>query len=283
MNQIPSYTPEENLRRIKIQKIKFVVVEGSDDVPIYESCLTSLAPESADYDVIFSGGKINIKNFIQENNPENAIFIIDKDFHDIEIEHERLISLRRYSIENYFICEDVICHALQFALNCKFSDIKNVFSLEQFMNEVSNAVSDLIKVIFYYQKNELSKTFTGEAPKWSDEFLCDNSNWTLCRDKINFLISKLTSDKFTIDDANTFFASQFNTSGNIAHDFPGKMLKTSLQRYIRNEILRIKPAAKGKFRDPEDMRVQLSAAMQFSPELKDLLQPVIEFIQINSN
>jgi hypothetical protein len=281
MSSLPTYTPEENLRRIKIQKIKFVVVEGIDDVPIYESFISSIEQSTDEFDVIFAGGKINIRNYIKNHNPKNAIFIIDKDFNDIEIESDKLVSLNRYSIENYFICEDVICHALQFVLNCKYSDIRRAFSLTEFMDEIGNAVTDLIKVIYYYQKNKIAKNIDEQAPSWSNTFICETNNWKLCRDKIQALIIELTQNNFTIEQARTFFDADFQSNGHVSYDFPGKMLKTSLQRYIRNEISKIKPSAKGKFRDVEDMRLQLSAAMRFSQELKDLLLPVISFVKLS--
>ena len=40
MSSIPIYTPSENITRVEMEHaIKFVVVEGSDDVPTYESVL----------------------------------------------------------------------------------------------------------------------------------------------------------------------------------------------------------------------------------------------------
>ena len=42
MKKIIKYTGEENLIRIKMQKnTKFIVVEGEDDIPIYETIFNS--------------------------------------------------------------------------------------------------------------------------------------------------------------------------------------------------------------------------------------------------
>lgn len=282
MSNIPAYNADENLRRIKMQRqLKFIVVEGSDDLPIYESCIQSLLKkEPAEYDVVFAGGKGKIRDFATSNACKNAMFIIDKDFNDLELDDDRIISLDCYSIENYFINNDVIAHALKFVFNCKLQDAKELFSIDEYLEEMSSSLSDLIVVLFYYQRqhSQVLHAQGVEVVAWGDSFLCQDHDWKLCREKIGRLIESLTDGNFTIDEARIYYRENFTPSESVAFDFPGKMLKTSLQRYIRQKILAIKPGAGGKFNNTEEVRTQLSLSIHYSQELAAALTPALRFI-----
>ncbi|MBD8755683.1 DUF4435 domain-containing protein [Pseudomonas coleopterorum] len=280
MPAIPSYNIEENFRRINRQKnLTFVVVEGIDDVPIYESCLSSELSETSNYDVIYSGGKTAIRDYLTSKNSSNVIFITDRDFDDIDVTDPRLVSLDRYSIENYFICEDVIGHSLQFALGCKLRDALEVFSLDEFILSISRSVETLIKVIFYYQKVVSPQIRGQERSSWSDAFLCENESWRLCDEQIHKLINDLLPEPGLIDMAKEYYDQNFTLDGSVIENFPGKMLKHSLQRYIRHKILEIKPSARGKYNDVETTRVMLSSVMHRSRPISRVLGPVVEFVR----
>jgi hypothetical protein len=280
MPEIPKYSSEENLRRIRMQKkLTFVIVEGSDDVPIYESCLNAMVPECSQYDIVFAGGKTPIRSFLQSNATANAIFIIDRDFNDIGLLDERIISLEKYSIENYFICEEVISYCLQFVLGCKFKDALDAFSLEEYVAEVSESLELLIKAIFYYQRELAQQGAGDERFAWSEHFLCENASWRLCRAKIQELVTLLLPTPELIQLAEDYYDENFSLSGSVVDNFPGKMLKHSLQRYIRQKIIELKPGAKGKFGDVETARVMLSAAMHRSSQMARVLNPVVDFLR----
>lgn len=279
MPSIRKYTPEENFRRIKRQKLlSFVVVEGSDDVPIYDSFLSIAAPES-NFDVIHSGGKGPIRDFLLEFQTSNSIFIIDKDFNDMGIEDDRLVSLTRYSIENYFICEDVISRSLQFVLKCRFQDAKQAFSLNEFSREVADAINKLIKALFYYQRYMTQHRREEVIEAWSDAFLCEQNNWTLCREKIDRLIANLIPADVTEQDMDDYYKANFESTGELTHDFPGKLLKHSLQRYIRQKLIDINPTLSGKFNNVEGMVETLASVIHQSGDLANVLQPVIQFVK----
>ncbi|MBU1390717.1 MAG: DUF4435 domain-containing protein [Gammaproteobacteria bacterium] len=279
MPPLRMYTAEENFRRIRRQKrLKFIVVEGCDDVPIYESCLHSLCGKDTDFDIVYSEGKLRIKKFLVSSTAANAMFIIDKDFDDIGVIDERLVSLNRYSIENYFISEDVISFSLQFVLKCKLIDVRNSFSLDEFLGEVSVATTSLLKIIFFYQKRVAPFVDGDEKVSWSDFFISADNDWRLCRGRIEELISLLNPHDASLDEVDHYFKSNFHSSGSIVGDFPGKMLKHSLQRYIKNKIVEIKPAAKGKFSNVEVLRESLAAVMYRSDEIKLVLEPVVNFL-----
>lgn len=279
MGSIRTYNGPENLRRIRMQKsTTFVVVEGSDDVPIYESCLSHMAQGCEKYDVVFAGGKIPIKDYITSNATINAIFIIDRDFHDIGIDDERIIALDRYSVENYLICSQVISHSLKFALNCKFQDAFTAFDIEEYVTSICKSTERLIKAIFYYQK-VYSRQIEGERPAWSDTFLCQNNSWELCATKIENLIDLLLPSPQLVAEAEVYYDESFNLPGSAIENFPGKMLKHSLQRFIKQQVTSIRPGAKGKYHDVETTTELLSAVIHKSEHMNRVLAPVVEFIQ----
>lgn len=280
MSSIPTYNIDENFRRISRQKgLAFIVVEGIDDVPIYESCLSYMLPDDAPYDVIHSGGKTAIRDFILNNKNTNTIFIIDRDFNDIGITDSRIVSLDRYSVENYFICEDVVSHSLQFALSCKFKDAVEFFNLDEYRDEIASSIETLIKVIFYYQRVVAPQSVGQERPKWSDAFLCENGSWHLCKNQIDKLIDELLPDPKLLDAAKTYYEQNFKLDGSIVDNFPGKILKHSLQRYIRHKVIQVKPNAKGKYNDVETTRALLSSVMHRSRPMSRVLTPVVAFIK----
>ncbi|MBD1289798.1 DUF4435 domain-containing protein [Pseudomonas aeruginosa] len=281
MPEIPKYSGEENLRRIRMQKkLTFVIVEGSDDVPIYESCLNSMVPDCNQYDIVFAGGKSAIRTFLQCNSTANAIFVIDRDFNDIGLTDRRIVSLEKYSIENYFICEEVISNCLRFVLGCKFKDAYDAFSLDEYTTEITEALELLIKVIFYYQRVQSSQDTREEKPSWSDTFLCENASWRLCREKIRELISLLLPTPELINQAEEYYEANFSLDGSIVDNFPGKMLKHSLQRYVKQKVIELKPGAKGKFGDVETARMMFSSTMHRSSQMARVLAPVVNFLRL---
>jgi hypothetical protein len=279
MVAIRTYTPEENMRRVRRQRgLSFVVVEGCDDVPIYESCLMSLVSDGADFDVVSSGGKTAIRDFLQSHHTDNSVFIIDKDFNDMGLEDERLVSLDRYSIENFFICEEVISCSLQFVLKCKLADVRAVFSLDEFSAEIVDGTTELMKVLFYYQRHVVAQLDGEEKISWSNKFLCVDTEWKLCRAKITELIGQLLPEGEGMEEVEFYYQEHFHSSGSITKDFPGKMLKHALQRYVRQKLIDIRPSLGGKFNDVEVMKESLAAVMYRSTEVKRVLTPVVEFI-----
>lgn len=279
MASIRTYNGPENLRRIRMQKTTtFVVVEGSDDVPIYESCLSHMAEGCEKYDVVFAGGKKPIREYVASNNTANAIFIIDRDFHDIDLHDERIVSLDRYSIENYLICSQVISHSLKFSLNCKFQDAFAAFDIDEYVTSICQSTERVIKAIYYYQK-VYCKEIDGERPAWSDTFLCQNNSWELCSEKIENLINILLPTPELIVKADIYYTENFSLPGTAIENFPGKMLKHSLQRFIKQQVANIRPSARGKYRDVETTTEQLSAVIHKSDHMNRVLAPVVAFIR----
>lgn len=280
MSSVIKYNPEENFRRLKRQKkIKFVVVEGSDDLPAFESVLVGMTQNDVDFDIFYSGGKGPIKRFLRENVVSNSMFIVDKDFDEIDSSLGQIVCLDRYSIENFFICEEVICSALQHVLKCRYKDARDKFSLDKFSEHVANSTEYLVKVLFYYQR-EIVPTMNGqEKVRWSERFLCRNASWKLCDNQIQTLIAELLPPEANKEKVEKYFEDFFSSSGSAIKDFPGKMLKLSLQRYIRDQLLTLSPNLRGKFNNVDSMSDSLSTTMHRSSDLRRVLTPVVDFLK----
>jgi hypothetical protein len=278
MTTVRTFSAEENMRRLKMQKrLTFVVVEGSDDVPLYESCLM-MELRGVDFDVIYSGGKKPIEEFLAQHKSSNAIFIVDRDFDDFSTLDSRVVALDRYSIENYFICEEVISHSLKFAISCRLQDAVEAFDLTEFIEKTTRSIEMLVKVLFYYQRHAVHQIDSEEKQSWSDVFLCENNSWELSSGQISSLINRLAPTPQDIASAEKYFEENFQHKEVLIDAFPGKMLKTSLQRYIRQQVIKIKPGAKGKYNSVEDTRALLSSVLHHSSSLNRALRSVVEFL-----
>lgn len=284
MSSLPTYTPSENITRIEMEHaIKFVVVEGSDDIPTYESVLNSYSEKtnSLNWDVVHVGGKTNIKKLVEEVSSNNYICIADKDF-DPVLNYDNLVTLNRYSIENFYICEEAISAALAIALKAKYSDVVQVFSLNQFFNEVEKETKKLLLAIYYHHHNVAPLPDTQKV-SWSDKCLNKNPpEWGICPQKVENLISELISDDINEDDMLAFFENNFHSTGVVAFDLPGKMLRVLLQRYVYN-FYRERKKGGAQFKSPDSFAATISGVLNRSRNFVEFITPIIEFIQPENN
>ncbi len=282
MSTIPHYDIEENLRRVGMQRrTKFVVVEGGDDVPIYESLVNATLSEHIDFDVIHSGGKPRIQRFIEENkNIDNCIFIVDRDFDEINSDSQKLVYLERYSIENFYFCEDVIKSVVAMSLKIKKNSVYELMSLNEFLEHNTPFLLRLFYAIFYYQrvKVEMLNEQNISTPGWSETFICMNNSWRICPGKINELIQKLYPDGYDEQLAIDYYQREYVSSGSILYDFPGKLLKVSLQRYLMDSVVKINPRYGSKFSNTDTTCTLLMSNLHHSVGLKNNLQPVFDFL-----
>ncbi|CAI1612076.1 Uncharacterised protein [Serratia marcescens] len=285
MAGIPRYSADENLRRISRQKkLKFIVVEGINDVPIYEYVIRCVTNDDADFDVIHAGGKAAIQEFISnEKQYGNSIFILDKDFDSFELDNDHIVHLDRYSIENYYFCDEVISSAIAISLNCKLCDARKLMSIDEFSKINKLVIIELLKAILYYQKKIVPHRPPGEkVPSWSDTFICNEKDWEICPQKTKELIKSIIPETVSLEDLDVFFAKNHHSKEDIIKAFPGKMLKTSLQRYIRSKIKEIgTKRLNGKFSNIDTAYELLTAHLHKSPDLKRILTPVKQFVELN--
>jgi len=286
MSGMPKYNFEENFRRIKRQKkLKFVVVEGVDDVPIYESILSYFIQDEIDYDIIHSEGKKNIKTFHQENpNLENCFYIVDKDFDDTRLPMNNVVFLNRYSIENFFFCDDVIRSVVAVSFRVKERDALGLLNLDEFFEHVNPILKDLFYKIFYYQtvRAEQINIDGEETNSWSSTFISDDRMWTLSEEKINTLELKLYPQGVDINIINEHLAQCEVQFQGFENSFPCKMLKVSLQRYLRDKAISINKKFSGKFNDTETTSTLIMSHLYKSKALKENIEPAIVFLQSNN-
>ncbi len=282
MSGIPAYDIEENLRRIDMQRsLKFIVVEGSDDVTIYENIFSSITTTEVDFEVIHSGGKPRIKRFIDENSKAtNCIFIIDRDFDVLDCEHDKLVYLKRYSIENFYFCEDVLKSVVAMSVRVKLDVVREIFNMDEFIGHSSPILLKLFYAIYYYQKVESEKLHRAGADLegWSDEFICEDNNWKVCQQKVNTLISRLYPDGYSEAAAKDYYEEQYVSSGSVISDFPGKMLKVALQRYLKNSVIKLNPKLGSKFSNTDVTCTLLMSNLHRSKDLQHNLNPVYDFL-----
>lgn len=282
MSRIPAYDIEENLRRIDMQRtLKFIVVEGSDDVPIYENIIASSTGGEVDFEVIHSGGKPRIRRFLNENPAvRNCIFIIDRDFDIIEYEHDKLVYLERYSIENYYFCEDVLKPVIAMSVKVKLDVVSDIFNINAFIQHCTPILLKLFCAIYYYQKVE-SKKLAGEGKEvkgWSDTFLCKNDTWEVCPEKAEELIGRLYPEGYNEHEAEAYCRQSYASSGNIIADFPGKMLKVALQRYLKDSVIKLSPKWGSKFSNVDVTCTLLMSNLHRSSDLRNNLSAVYGFL-----
>ncbi|WP_407222239.1 DUF4435 domain-containing protein [Enterobacter roggenkampii] len=278
----PTYDIEENLRRIDMQRtLKFIVVEGSDDVPIYENIISASTDEDIDFDVIHSGGKPRIKTFINENpSLSNCIFIIDRDFDVLDCHNEKLVHLERYSIENFYFCEDVLKAVVAMSIKLKLEAVKDVFNMDEFIEHSTPLLIKLFHVVYYYQTVEAVRLNNEgcDAQSWSDAFICKDNSWNVCPKKVDDLITKLYPNGYDVETAEQHYSEQYNSSGNIIYDFPGKMLKVALQRYLKDSVMKLNTKLGSKFSNTDVTCTLLMSNLHRSKKLQINLTPVYEFL-----
>lgn len=280
MSNFPCYTPEENVTRVQMESgVNFVVVEGVDDAPIYESVLHSILPDAdiQTWDVVHLGGKNNIKDLIKQCYANNYICIVDKDF-DEKLDTSNIVNLTRYSIENFLICEEAISAALAISLKKKYQDVLSSFDLSEFYHEVEEGAKQLLVALFYYQR-VIGPTTTEERQSWSDSVIhLHPPTWGLCTDSIDCLIKKLIPPDIDKNHMNLFFENNFESSGIVAYDLPGKMLKVLLQRYVSKYYGKIKRGGM-QFNSPDSCMATIASQLNRSSNFVQLMEPVLKFLR----
>lgn len=280
MSGIPTFSPEENITRVQMEKdVLFVVVEGTGDTPIYESVINSMLPlETRELrDVVHVGGKSNIKTLVAECGGSNYICIADKDFDD-PINSSKVVNLSRYSIENFLICEEAISAALAISLKASFNHVFNEFDLTGFLSEVEEKGKKLLQALFYYHR-EVSPQYGTEKVAWSTHRIHKNPpDWGLCDEKIENLVDALIPDQVTTEYVEQYYHENFNQKGAVAHDLPGKMLKVLLQQYVGKFYRKHKAKGGNQFRTPPLFVDAIVSCLNHSAVFTNEIGPIIDFL-----
>ncbi len=285
MSKLISYTGEENLMRIKMQKrTKFILIEGEDDIPIYESIFNSSAFEkniNIDFEITFGGGKPKILDFIKRYQKKNFKAILDLDFdYNEKIVDSRTIYLDCYSLENYFFNKIVFSYLIANILKKNMNEVKEWLDISTWYNHVNSECILCLKYLFYYQK-----AYNGDRNKWSNTFIVSNNSiWKIDQIKINGLVAKIKEEtnvgNITIEE---YFISTFPKFKCVSRVFPGKMLFVSFYRFIK-QFLEKEYAGKfgSNFSNDSALKNFAASFLRFNPNLRRLLDPVFIFLTNNN-
>ncbi len=164
------YEPDELIIEAKMSGTAIIIVEGSDDIPLYENLINSLNSKNievyASENLIISnntkGCKGVLKALEQINEFSNGIDIekyilgiIDKDVSDFREENfnlKGLFILKYYSIESHFVVPDNLLYVISQVTNASIS-------LSQTMNQKINlfncVVNNMSEDLFYISLDAL--------------------------------------------------------------------------------------------------------------------------------
>ena len=150
-----------------------------------------------------------------------------------------------------------------------------------FDDKNKNVLLKLLKAIVFYQRVIIPARQIGSfTPTWSDAFICNTEGWEVCPQRADSLINQLIPEGISQDDIDECFASCFTEDCDMIKIFPGKMLKTSLHRFIRTKIQSIgNKSLNTKFANFDTAYELLTAHLHKSPDLKNILLPVKNFVE----
>jgi len=281
MKKLLKFTGEENLIRIKMQKnTKFIVVEGEDDIPIYETIFNSHVIErnlDIDFEVVYCGGKSKIINFAKLYSKNNfmAILDLDFDFNNKIVDH-RLKYLEAYSIENYFFNKIVLSYILANILKSNMKIVLSQINISDWHNHINDECIDCLKHIYFYQKS-----YNNDKSKWSKLFICgDNGCWEIDRTKIEKIVQMIKIETGVSDqEIDNFFTSTFPSYERITKVFPGKMLFTSFYRYVKQYMEKnYSGIFSANFTNDKSFKNSSITYLKFNVECRKILLPVFNYL-----
>jgi hypothetical protein len=281
MKKILQYTGEENLLRIKMQRnTKFILVEGEDDIPTYETIFNSHVIEqnlAVDYEIVYGGGKSKINSFAQSYGKNNfrAILDLDFDYHN-KINDYRLKYLEAYSIENYYFNRIVLSYIIANIIKSSMRDVLPKLDITEWHTHINMECFDCLKHIYFYQKS-----YNEDKTKWSSLYICGDSGcWEIDKLKINRIVDKIKGETGVSDqEIDDFFNSTFPTYDKIAKVFPGKMLFTSFYRYVKQYMEKSYSGVFGaNFTNDKAFKNASTSYLKFNTECRRILLPVFNYL-----
>lgn len=227
------YSPEENMRRILMDKqTKYIVVEGEDDLPKYEQTIRVLVSHTSDFEPVFLGGRKNVQHLLSTNPNKNFIAITDSDFSKEAISTDsRLIILSRYSIENFIFCGNVLTPLIANIVSDTEANVRSWFCINDWINHLYIRLKFLLKALYFYQNS------TFEKKPWSKKASINiNNSWKMCPDKIDDLLKTLYDNNVPVEEIENLNKFKSLNKLDLIKLFPGKLLITSLYSFIYEKM-----------------------------------------------
>lgn len=229
-----NYTPEENLNRVLMDRhTKYIVVEGDDDVPKYESTIKHLGQGLMDFEPVFLGGKEKIKSLLERTTNNNFIAIVDKDFNEHVMPNDsRLIILSRYSIENFIFCLDVLAPLIANLTKESEALARSWFNITEWMDHLHEKLTYLLRALYFYQNNVLT-----DRKPWSKIDFYENNSWKVCSNKVSDILNDLYQNNVPIEQIEAQAKYENISKEELIKYFPGKLLIQSLYKYIKEKFV----------------------------------------------
>lgn len=188
---IPQYSIEAELAIPVLYKSYsnlIIYVEDTDRVNIYETILSRVLNKEIDFNSIRpTGGKTRMKEIFSaadEQTFNTCFFIADLDFDKIlnreMIKHPNFIYLKRYSIENYLVDENVGIEFVNGRLGRGKKRCKELLNFRAWLNELQILYKPLISLFVIVQKLEIGLP---NSKTRAEEFIT-NSGWKVDKNKL---------------------------------------------------------------------------------------------------
>lgn len=218
-------------------------VEDTDRVNIYETILSRVLNRDIDFNCIRpTGGKKKMKQIFGSANDEffnTCFFIADLDFDEFldaeMINHPNFIYLKRYSIENYLVDENVGIEFLNGRLGVGKVKCRETIKFNEWLSEVQTLYKPLIILFVLAQKLELG---IPNAKSRAEEYITNNS-WRIDRKKIRNYFNQVVK-KSQENQSQNIIPLMFSINREILKKYPkdywkmipGKQLITIFIRYL---------------------------------------------------
>lgn len=278
MPSFPEYTAEENLLRILMDKnTRYLLVEGPFDMPIFSEIVSIIVDKNRSITepvTVYGGGKNIILEWNKYYNPKNTAIILDMDFdhQTLELESDNIIPLQKYSIENYFFDENVASPLIANLLTKNLRDVSENLSFDELRFHWSTELSELLHVLFYYQK-----IYAGDKSKWNSYFINQESGrWQICTIKVLTLKNSiLTEMNKNYEDCRTEFLKMYPNFCCPCTYFPGKILMESFHRYLKSTCNSEKKGAYSTITNPKSLISNLAGRLVRNKDLEQLITKAI--------
>ncbi|MCD9530447.1 hypothetical protein [Photobacterium carnosum] len=192
------YNLNEVLNQSIMTKVPTIVLEGIDDISVYDSIMEStnkqyffIAVENIEGYEPGCDGVINAMNFI-DNIPSTKyklddyiLGIIDKDVKDCRDElpnNKYIFPLKYYSMESHFFCEEIISDLVKFSTKTT-RDLRNNKLDKYIFNQIVNNLNNLYFFSIEALKGSLDKEYEAEVSYSFTEGRLNNN--TILSNKIN--------------------------------------------------------------------------------------------------
>lgn len=274
MSGVPRFTAEENLRRIQMEtSTRFLLVEGEDDIPIYEASLEQISNQEGDFVIVHGGGKGLIEPFVNDCSNRNFICLLDKDFDNpLDFTDERIFVLKKYSIENYFINKNVALPLTALATKARKRDLEHALNIEPWLDHLDNSLKDLLCLFHLYQADSST-----DREKWSDVYIYDNG----CRSNVSATqVTRVIRQLFPSGPPRVpqNIIDMYTERFCVSNFFPGKLLIQGFYYFIGNFSDSICRSFKRLYPHVEAFRMAMVQNLRHSREFNDDMKPIIDFL-----